>query len=305
MRTHHVPQAAFSSLVAEEELEFKDNVKFRSTLKDTEVLDPIVEEDSRLSKNTTELGSGEEKMEAEFRDGKPKDVSPTGPSNPQNEEEPVVEQMQKLVFGAPTIISPRPAPSSDLEAALVEEPKVKRRRRTQERSNESQEVTKPAPVRRSSRRLSTLASTSEESPSFPVEAGRDETNKKTRKTPKRVEGVGIKNAGGIDVGEILEAYEGETSELESAGMEDPHNNGDFGGPYRTDTLKEEEAEKENRGTLDVLGSSDIMTPTRKPTIVGEMLPKSSGKKRRRCKFGDNCLGCPLPDCRECDCCLDM
>jgi len=298
-------QAAFSSLVAEEELEFEDNIKFRSTLKDTEVFDPIVEEDSRLSKNTTELGSGEEKMEAEFRDGKPKDVSPTGPSNPQNEEEPVVEQMQKLVFGAPTIISPRPAPSSDLEAALVEEPKVKRRRRTQERSNESQEVTKPAPVRRSSRRLSTLASTSEESPSFPVEAGRDETNKKTRKTPKRVEGVGIKNAGGIDVGEILEAYEGEISELESTGMEEPLITGNIVAPHGTDTLKEEEAEKENRDTFDVLGSSDIMTPTRKPTIVGEMVPKSSGKKRRRCKFGEDCLGCPLPDCRECDRCLDM
>ena len=76
VRTHHVPQAAFSSLVAEEELEFEDNIKFRSTLKDTEVFDPIVEEDSRLSKNTTELGSGEEKMEAEHREGKPKDMSP-------------------------------------------------------------------------------------------------------------------------------------------------------------------------------------------------------------------------------------
>ena len=76
---HHVAQAAFSALVAEEVLEFKDNLKYRSTLKDTEVFDPIVEEDSRLPKVSTELGSGEEKMEAEFREGKSQDVSPTGP----------------------------------------------------------------------------------------------------------------------------------------------------------------------------------------------------------------------------------
>ena len=305
MQVLHVAQVAFSSLVAEEELKFKDNIKLRSTLKDTELFDPIVEEDSGLPKVTTDLGSGEEKMQAEYREGKLKNVSPTSPSHVQNLEKPVVEQMQKLVFGAPTINPPKPAPSFDHEATLEEELKVKKRRRTQERSNELREVTKPAPVRRSSRRLSTLASTSEESPSFPVEAGRDETNKKTRKTPKRVEGVGIKNAGGIDVGEILEAYEGEISELESTGMEDPLINGSTVAPHRTDTLKEEEAEKETRGTSDVLGSSDIMTPTRKPTIVGEMVPKSSGKKRRRCKFGEDCLGCPLPDCRECDRCLDM
>ena len=295
----------FSSLGGDDELEFSNNIKYRSTLKDTEVFDPIVEEDSRLSKNTTELGSGEEKMEAEFRDGKPKDVSPTGPSNPQNEEEPVVEQMQKLVFGAPTIISPRPAPSSDLEAALVEEPKVKRRRRTQERSNESQEVTKPAPVRRSSRRLSTLSSTIEESPDLPVGAGRDGKNKKMRKVLKEVGDVGNRNAEGIDVGELLEAYEEEISEQESTGMEDPHIKGNSVAPQRTDTLKEEMVDKENRGTLEVLGNTDIMTPTRKPTMVGEMLPKSSGKKKVRCKFGEDCLGCPLPDCRECDRCLDM
>ena len=75
---HHVAQAAFSALVAEEVLEFKDNLKYQSTLKDTEVFDPIVEEDSRLPKVASEVGSGEEKMEAEFREGKTKDVSPTG-----------------------------------------------------------------------------------------------------------------------------------------------------------------------------------------------------------------------------------
>ena len=64
------------------------------------------------------------------------------------------------------------------------------------------------------------------------------------------------------------------------------------------------ADKENKDTCEVLGS-DIMTPSRRPTIVGEMLPKSSGKKKVRCKFGENCLGCPLPDCRECAHCLDM
>jgi len=298
-------QAASSSLVAEEELEFKDNIKFRSTLKDTEVFDPIVEEDSRLPKVSTELGSGEEKMEAEFREGKSKDVSSTEPSSLQNEEKPVVDQMQKLVFGAPTVISSMPGPSSDPEATLVEEPKVKKRRRTQERSNDSQEATKPAPVRRSSRRLSTLSSTVEESPYLPVEAGRDGSNKKMRKSVKEVGDVGNKNAKGIDVGEILEAYEGEISELESTGMEDPHMNGSIIAPVRTDTLKEEEAETENRGTLEVLGSNDIMTPSRKPTIVNEMVPKSSGKKKVRCKFGEDCLGCPLPDCRECAHCLDM
>ena len=125
MLKHRVAQAAFSAPVAEEVLEFKDNLKYRSTLKDTEVFDPIVEEDSRLPNVASELGSGEEKMEAEFREGKTKDVSPTGASSLQNEEKPVVEQMQKLVFGAPTIISSKPAPSSDLEVKLVEEPKVK------------------------------------------------------------------------------------------------------------------------------------------------------------------------------------
>ena len=156
MRAHNVTQAAFSSLVADEELEFEDNIKFRSTLKDPVVFDPTVEGDSRLPKVTTELGSGEEKMVTEFREGEPKDVSPTDPSNLQNLEKPVVEQMQKLVFGAPNN-SPKPAPSSDHEATLVGETKVKKRRRTQERSNDSQEATKPAPVRRSSRRLSTRA----------------------------------------------------------------------------------------------------------------------------------------------------
>ena len=125
MLKHRVAQAAFSAPVAEEVLEFKDNLKYRSTLKDTEVFDPIVEEDSRLPNVASELGSGEEKMEAEFREGKTKDVSPTGASSLQNEEKPVVEQMQKLVFGAPTIISSEPAPNSDLEVKLVEEPKVK------------------------------------------------------------------------------------------------------------------------------------------------------------------------------------
>ena len=142
MRAHYFAQAAFPSTVAEQEVEFKDNVnvKFRSTLKCTEVFDPTVEEDSRLSKDTTELGSGEEKMVAEFREGKPKDVSPSLPYNPQNEEKPVGEQMQKVMFRAPTIISSKPAPSSNFEATHVEEPKVKKRRRsrTQERSNVSQ-----------------------------------------------------------------------------------------------------------------------------------------------------------------------
>jgi len=303
-------QAASTSLVAEEELEFKDNIKFRSTLKDTVVFDSIVEEDSRLAKVSTELGSGEEKMEAEFREGKSQDVSPTEPSNLQNDEKPVVDQMQKFVSGAPTTISPKPTPSSDLEATIVEEPIVKKRRRTQERSSGSQEATKPVPVRRSSRRLSSLAPTIEENTSLQVELGRDETNKKMSKTLKRVEGVEIKNAGAIDVGEILEAYEGEISELESIGREDLLINGilingSIVAPHRSDSLKKEEAEKENRDTYDFLGSSDSMTPTRKPTIVGEILPKSSGKKRMRCKFGEDCLGCPLPDCRECGRCLDM
>ena len=268
------------------------------------VFDPIFEEDARLPKVSTELGSGEEKMEAEFREGKSKDVSSTEPSSLQNEEKPVVDQMQKLVFGAPTVISSMPGPSFDPEATLVEEPKVKKRRRTQERSNDSQEATKPAPVRRSSRRLSTLPSTIEENPNSPVGAGRNGTNKKMRKVLKEVGDVGNKNAECTDVGEILGAYEGEMSELESTGI-DPHINGNFVAPPRTDTLKEEMVDKENRGTLEVLGSSDTMTPTRKPTIVGEMLPKSSGKKKVRCKFGENCLGCPLPDCRECAQCLDI
>ena len=108
------------------ELEFEDNIKFRSTLKDPVVFDPTVEGDSRLPKVTTELGSGEEKMVTEFREGEPKDVSPTDPSNLQNLEKPVVEQMQKLVFGAPNN-SPKPAPSSDHEATLVGETKVKKR----------------------------------------------------------------------------------------------------------------------------------------------------------------------------------
>ena len=305
MQVLHVAQVAFSSLVAEEELKFKDNIKLRSTLKDTELFDPIVEEDSGLPKVTTDLGSGEEKMQAEYREGKLKNVSPTSPSHVQNLEKPVVEQMQKLVFGAPTINPPKPAPSFDHEATLVEEPKVKKRRRTQERSNDSQEATKPAPVRRSSRRLSTLSSTIEESPDLPVGAGRDGKNKKMRKVLKEVGDVGNRNAEGIDVGELLEAYEGEISEQESTGMEDPHINGNSVAPQRTDTLKEEMIDQENRGTLEVLGNTDIMTPTRKPTMLGEMLPKSSGKKKVRCKFGEDCLGCPLPDCRQCAHCLDM
>ena len=140
---------------------------------------------------------------------------------------------------------------------------------------------------------------------MPVGAGRDGISKKKRKVLREVGDVGNKNAKGIDVGEILEAYEGEISELESTGMEDPHMNGSIVAPVRTDTLNEEEAETENRGTLEVLGSNDIMTPSRKPTIVNEMVPKSSGKKKVRCKFGEDCLGCPLPDCRECAHCLDM
>jgi len=300
-----IAQAAFSALVAEEVLEFKDNLKYQSTLKDTEVFDPIVEEDSRLPHVASELGSGEEKMEAEFREGKTKDDSSTGASILQNKEKPVVEQMQKLVFGAPTIISSKPASNSDLvEVKLVEEPKVKKRRRTQERSNESQEVMKTAPVRRSSRRLSTLSSTIEESPNLLVGAGQEGSDKNMRKVLKEVGDAGIKNAEGIDIGEILEAYRGELSEPESTGMEDPRINGNFVGLHRTDTLKEEEADMENKDICEVLGS-DIMTPSRRPTIVGEMLPKSSGKKKVRCKFGEACLGCPLPDCRECAHCLDM
>ena len=74
MQVLHVAQVAFSSLVAEEELEFKDNIKLRSTLKDTELFDPIVEEDSGLPKVTADLGTGEEKMQAEYREGKSKNV---------------------------------------------------------------------------------------------------------------------------------------------------------------------------------------------------------------------------------------
>ena len=76
MQVLHVAQVAFSSLVAEEESGFKDNIKLRSTLKDTELFDPIVEEDSGLPKVTADLGTGEEKMQAKHREGKPKDMSP-------------------------------------------------------------------------------------------------------------------------------------------------------------------------------------------------------------------------------------
>jgi len=45
-------------------------------------------------------------------------------------------------------------------------------------------------------------------------------------------------------------------------------------------------------------------PQRKPTVVDEMVPKSSGKKRRNCLLGEDCLGCPAPECGECKHCLD-
>ena len=48
----------------------------------------------------------------------------------------------------------------------------------------------------------------------------------------------------------------------------------------------------------------LKMPKRKPTVVDEMVPKSSGKKRRRCRFGEDCLGRPAPECGDCKHCLD-
>merc|ERR1719239_1610269 len=40
-------------------------------------------------------------------------------------------------------------------------------------------------------------------------------------------------------------------------------------------------------------------------VVDEIVPKSSGKKRRNCLLGEDCQGCPAPECGECKYCLDM
>ena len=70
-----------------------------------------------------------------------------------------------------------------------------------------------------------------------------------------------------------------------------------------ESRKEVKFHRKKGGSREGINSA-AKTPKRKPTIVDEMVPKSSGKKRRRCAFGEDCQGCKAPECGECVHCLD-
>jgi len=198
------------------------------------------------------------------------------------EEELGAEQMQKLVFGSLSTRVNAKQFSSELATRLLDEPNAGGKvGDTQESKAEpkKQKVSRDgaAGSRRSSRRLSKLLSKfSPGSRTEVEELNIGETKQKSERARFQRESSEVEDTTG-DCEEVNEEIAGEG-------------------------IREEEV-KYHRKKGEVFDSAR-MTPKRKHTIVDEIVPKSSGKKRRNCLYGADCRGCNAPECGECAFCLD-
>ena len=106
----------------------------------------------------------------------------------------------------------------------------------------------------------------------------------------------------LNIGETKQSerarFQRESSEVEDTTGDCEEVNEEIAG----EGIREEEV-KYHRKKGEVFDSAR-MTPKRKHTIVDEIVPKSSGKKRRNCLYGADCRGCNAPECGECAFCLD-
>ena len=184
------------------------------------------------------------------------------------------EQMQKLVFGSlSTRVAAKPEFSSELATPLLDEPSAGGKAGDTQGSKAEPKKHKvlreeAAGTRRSSRRLSMLVS--KFSPGSRTEV--EELNTGESKLKSEADDT--------------------TADCEKGG----------------DEVNEEIAGEEIREEVKYHrknGDGARMTPKRKPTMVEEMVPKSSGKKRRNCLYGADCRGCSAPECGECAFCVDM
>ena len=233
------------------------------------------------------------------------------------------EQMQKLVFGSlSTHLATKPEFKSDPATPLLEELNADRKRgRTPKSKSEpkKRKVLKEETVgsRRSSRRLSTLVSKFASSPHFQVEISEGCVGDGSGRMNSSVDHSQMMSIKEQYIGEEKQKVEGSVFPTKA------YDKGDttvgYGGDVVVagirdeEVIEEEVACKESRkevkfhrnkgGSREGINSAAI-TPKRKPTIVDEMVPKSSGKKRRRCLFGEDCQGCKAPECGECKHCLD-
>jgi len=241
--------------------------------------------------------------------------------------------MHKLVFGLLTrVVSKLDQPSHDLVSPLLNEPeevldeskevldepnevldepiegwlgkKLHTKRSKAEPKKQKLVLEEKACTRRSSRRLSTLVSKFAGSPHSHVEVEDYEGGKEVEEMKKEVEQSQLKNNEEPNIDEEEEKAEDEVF----AKFE-----GDVLVAKKRSKVFLETANKENRrevkyqkkkASQEVVNSAK-KTPKRKPTVVDEMVPKSSGKKRRNCLLGEDCQGCPAPECGECKYCLDM
>ena len=201
------------------------------------------------------------------------------------------EQMQKLVFGSlSTRVAAKPEFSSELATPLLDEPSAGGKAGDTQGSKAEPKKHKvlreeAAGTRRSSRRLSKLVS--KFSPGSRTEVEELNTGESKLKSERA-------------------RFQRESSEAEDTTADCEKEGVVFAG--RGDEVNEEIAGKEIREEVKYhrkKGDSARMTPKRKPTMVEEMVPKSSGKKRRNCMYGADCRGCSAPECGECAFCVDM
>jgi len=202
------------------------------------------------------------------------------------EEELGAEQMQKLVFGSiSTRVAAKPAFSSELPTLLLDEPNASGKMgHTQESKVESKKHKslreEATSSRRSSRRLSKLVS--DGSRTEVEEMGIGEASQKRARLRKQSSEI-----------------EDTTVDCEGDAGRDEEENEKIACEENREEIKRHR-KKVGRGMFD----SAMVTPIRKPTIVDEIVPKSSGKKRRKCLYGADCRGCSAPECGECAFCLD-
>ena len=202
------------------------------------------------------------------------------------------EQMQKLVFGSLSVstrVAAKPEFSSELATPLLDEPSAGGKTGDTQGSKAEPKKHKvlreeAAGTRRSSRRLSMLVS--KFSPGSRTEVEELNTGESKLKSERA-------------------RFHGESSEAEDTTTDCEKEGVVFAG--RGDEVNEEIAGEEIREEVKYhrkKGDSARMTPKRKPTMVEEMVPKSSGKRRRNCLYGADCRGCSVPECGECAFCVD-
>ena len=205
------------------------------------------------------------------------------------EEEPGVEQMQKLVFGSLStrVVAKQEFPT-DQATSLLNEPNAggkmggtSKRNVGQSKKRKALREESAAGKRRSSRRLSTVVSKfSPHSLAKELDIG-EVKQKSGRKESSEIEDTTVD----FEAGDVFAGQGGEMNQR----IVDEEN-------------EEMKLHKKKRGRK--MSESVKTTPKRRPTIVEEMVPRSSGKKRRICNFGEDCQGCNAPECGECVHCLD-